>query len=247
MEIKKIALVTGGSRGIGAEIAKTLAKDGFHCIINYNNNEEKALQVASEIKNQGFSCEIYQCNVAKSSEVKAMFEYIRKAYGKIDVLVNNAGISITKAFQDMDDDEWDSIVATNLSAVFYASREAVKIMLDRECGKIINISSMWGIVGGSMETHYSATKAGVIGMSKALAKELAPSNIMVNVIAPGAIETDMVKILSEETKDYLIDEIPLGRIGKAEDIANMVSYLASDKGNYITGQVFSINGGMVIY
>ncbi|MBQ8749888.1 MAG: 3-oxoacyl-ACP reductase FabG [Clostridia bacterium] len=247
MNNNKIALVTGASRGIGADIAKKLASAGYHTIINYNKSEEKAVEVLTEIRNDGFSCELYKCDVSKSNEVNEMFKYIKMCYGKIDVLVNNAGISITKAFQDLQDEEWDEIVATNLSSVFYCSREAIKLMIARETfGKIINISSMWGLVGGSMESHYSATKAGIIGLSKALAKEVAPQNITVNVIAPGAIYTDMMKELGEDTLNYLESEIPLGKIGKVDDISNMVIYLASDKADYITGQVFSINGGMVI-
>lgn len=279
--IKKIALITGGSRGIGAEIAKKLASIGYHCIVNFKVNKDLAINVVEEIEKCGGSAEIYGCDVSNPQEVEKMFNYIKMAYGKIDVLVNNAGISIAKAFQDVTDSEWREILDCNLSSVFYCSREAVKLMLKRasDCdynlrsceyceksenaetsknvegresessgviGKIINISSMWGLVGGSYEVHYSATKAGIIGMTKALAKEVAPSGILVNAIAPGAISTDMMKMLGEEAMQYLIDEIPLSKIGKPSDIAEMVAFLVQRSGDYITGQVFSINGGLVI-
>lgn len=258
--IKKIALITGGSRGIGAEIAKKLASIGYHCIVNFKMNKDLAINVVEEIEKCGGSAEIYGCDVSNPQEVAKMFNYIKMAYGKIDVLVNNAGISIAKAFQDVTDSEWREILDCNLSSVFYCSREAVKLMLKMasDCdynlngenggviGKIINISSMWGLVGGSYEVHYSATKAGIIGMTKALAKEVAPSGILVNAIAPGAISTDMMKMLGEETMNYLIEEIPLSKIGKPSDIAEMVAFLVQRSGDYITGQVFSVNGGMVI-
>lgn len=242
---KKIALITGASRGIGAEIARTLALDGYHCIIDYNKSESEAVKVLNEITQNGSSAEIYKCDVSNSLEVQKMYDYIKKCYGKLDLVVNNAGISITKIFQDVTDEEWNEILATNLSSVFYSCREAVKLMLNNG-GKIINISSMWGIVGASMEVQYSATKAGVIGLSKALAKEVATSNILVNVIAPGAIDTNMLSNYTSEDRDLIKGDIPLGEIGKPKDIANMVSFLANDKANYITGQVFSVDGGMII-
>ena len=243
---KKIALVTGASRGIGAEIAKSLAQNGYYVFVNYNTSETLANMVVDEIRNCGNLAEAIKCDVSSSNEVKSMFEYIRKCYGKLDLLVNNAGISITGFFQDLSDEDWHKIIDVNLSSVFYCSREAIKIMLNNGSGKIINISSMWGLVGGAMEVHYSATKAGVIGLSKALAKEVAPSGITVNVVAPGSINTDMLKMLGEDTINYIKDDIPLGKIGTAKDVANAVCFLASEKAEYITGQVISVNGGMVI-
>ena len=243
---KKIALVTGASRGIGAEIARSLAQNGYYVFVNYNTSESHANAVVDEIRKSGNMAETIKCDVSKPNEVKVMFEYIRKCYGKLDLLVNNAGISITGFFQDLSDDDWHKIIDVNLSSVFYCSREAIKIMLNNNSGKIINISSMWGLVGGAMEVHYSATKAGVIGLSKALAKEVAPSGITVNVVAPGSIGTDMLKMLGEDTIEYIKDDIPLGKIGTAQDVANAVCFLASDKADYITGQVISVNGGMVI-
>lgn len=259
--MKKIALVTGSSRGIGAEIARKLSTQDYHIIVDYNKSEDCAINVVQEIISKGGSAEIFKCDVSNPDEVDKMFSYIKMAYGKLDLLVNNAGISIAKSFQDVTNAEWREILDCNLSSVFYCSREAVKLMLMRasNCdysqeegantaifGKIINISSMWGLVGGSFEVHYSATKAGIIGLTKALAKEVAPSGILVNAIAPGAIKTDMMKMLGEDTMQYLLDEIPLSKIGNPSDIAEMVAFLASDAGNYITGQVFSVNGGMVI-
>lgn len=246
MQTKKIALVTGASRGIGSAIAKGLASMGYHVIINYYKSEDSAISVANEITENGGSCEIFKCAVSKSSEVAKMYEYIKMCYGGVDLVVNNAGVSITKSFQDVTDEEWDWILSINLSAVVYSCREAVKLMLPFGSGKIINISSMWGEVGASMEVHYSATKAGVIGLTKALAKELAPSNIRVNCIAPGAIQTDMINNLNDFEKEVLKSEIPLGEIGQVNDISNLVNFLASDNANYITGQVIGVNGGMVI-
>lgn len=243
---KKIALVTGASRGIGAQIAKSLANNGYYVLVNYNTSEAQAVGVVNEIQQNGQMAEIIKCDVSSPSQVKDMFNYIKRAYGKLDLLVNNAGISISNFFQDVSDEDWHKIIETNLSSVFYCSREAVKLMLNVNYGKIINISSMWGLVGGAMEVHYSATKAGVIGLSKALAKEVAPSGITVNVVAPGSINTDMLASLGQDTIEYIKDDIPLGKIGTALDVANAVCFLASDKADYITGQVISVNGGMVI-
>lgn len=236
----KIILITGASRGIGREIAKNLAKKGYKIIANYNKSEKAAQELAKTSDN----IEIYKADVSKRVEVKQMVDYIIKKYGKIDALINNAGISGTKLFTDVTDEEWNKIVNNNLYSAFCVTQEVAKNMIHEKKGCIINISSVWGIVGASCETIYSITKAGIDGMTKSLAKELGPSNIRVNSIAPGIIDTDMNKNLSNEDIKNIEEEIPLEHIGKTLDISKCVEWLLED--NYTTGQVISINGGWII-
>lgn len=238
----KIILVTGASRGIGRQIAKTLAEKGNIVIANYNNSEDKAQQLLKETEN--FNVEIYKADVSKREEVKNMVDYVLTKYGKIDVLINNAGIDEYKLFTDITDEDWDRMMKTNLYSVFCTTQEVVKNMIHEKNGCIINISSIWGLVGGSLETHYSASKAGINGLTKALAKELGPSNIRVNAIAPGVIDTDMNKNLTKEDVKCLEDETPLGRIGTPLDIAKCVNWLIED--TFTTGQIISPNGGWII-
>jgi len=237
----KVIIVTGGSRGIGSAIVKLLANEGHSVVLNYNQSKEIAENSKRELKEQGKEIDIFKADVSKREEVKELIKFVIEKYKKIDVLINNAGISQVKLFTQITDEEWDRMIQTNLNSVFYCTQEALKHMIAVQSGAIINISSIWGITGGSCEVHYSAAKAGIDGMTKALAKELGPSHIRVNSIAPGVIDTDMNKdIIQEELKS----EIPLESIGKAEDIAKCVKWLIEDE--YTTGQVISINGGWYI-
>ena len=242
--MEKVALVTGASRGIGREIAKSLAKQNIKVIANYNNSKEKAIELKKELEAEGVLIDIVKADVSKREEIKNLVQYAIGNYGKIDILINNAGISEYKLFTDETDEDWNKVINTNLYSVFAVSQEAIPNMIKNKKGCIINISSAWGIVGASMEVLYSVSKAGIDGLTKALAKELGPSNIRVNAIAPGIIDTDMCKNFSKEELEKIKEEIPLERIGKTEDIAKCVNWLRND--NYTTGQIISINGGWII-
>lgn len=236
----KIVLVTGASRGIGRQIAKTLSSKGYTVIANYNKSEEAAIKLKQEETN----IEIYKADVSKREEVKNMIHHIIEKYGKIDVLINNAGIAKNKLFTDVTDEEWNQLINNNLYSTFCVTQEAVPSMIHEKKGCIINISSIWGIVGASCESIYAISKAGIDAMTKSLAKELGPSNIRVNSIAPGIIETEMNKNLKNEELLEIKEEIPLERIGNTIDIAKCVEWLIED--NYTTGQIISINGGWAI-
>ena len=242
----KTAVITGASRGIGKKIAEVFAKNNYNVIINYNNSYSDANELKNRIVSAGGNAEIFKCNVSDYSEAKSLIAFCIEKYGQIDVLINNAGISEIKLFTDITPDDWNKMITTNLTGVFNCTSCAVKEMLKNKSGNIINISSMWGQVGASCEVHYSAAKAGVIGMTKALAKELGLSGIRVNCISPGVIETDMMKGFTPEELDSLKEEIPLNRFGSSEDVAELALFLASDKARNITGQNFATNGGMVI-
>ena len=238
--MEKIVLITGASRGIGREIAVELSKKGYKVIANYNKSEEQAQKLRQENQN----IEIYKADVSKREQVKEMIQYILKKYGKIDVLINNAGIAESKLFTDVTDEDWNKIINNNLYSAFCVTQESLPNMINQKQGCIINISSIWGMVGASCETIYSITKAGIDAMTKSLAKELGPSNIRVNSIAPGIIDTDMNKNLAEQEINQIREEIPLERIGKTLDIAKCVNWIIEDE--YTTGQVISINGGWII-
>lgn len=239
--VNKVVVVTGSSRGIGAEIVKLLAKSGHTVILNYNKSEDCAKSVENELKNLGYTVDIFKADVSKKEEAESLVKFAVNKYGRIDVLINNAGISQTKLFTDITDEDWQNMLNNNLNSAFYCTREAVKNMIHNKQGLIINMSSIWGVTGASMEVHYSTAKAGLIGFTKALAKELGPSNIRVNAIAPGIIDTDMCSEYSVKEKDKIKEEIPLERIGTAENIAKCVKWLIED--DYVTGEVISINGG----
>ena len=245
MNNKKVALVTGGARGIGKAICRALAKEGFKIALNYNNSEKEAFNLKNELS-AITEVEIFKCDVSDSLQVKAMFSEISRKLGNVDVLVNNAGIAEQVLFTDITDEMWQRMINTNLSSACYCSREALKSMINEKNGVIINIASMWGEVGASMEVHYSTAKAGLIGMTKALAKEVGLSGIRVNAVSPGVVLTDMMSSFSESDKECLKDETPLNTLGAPEDIAEAVSFLVSDKAKFITGQILSVNGGFVI-
>ncbi len=246
MKNKKTALVTGSSRGIGRAIATLFARNGYNVVINYNKSEEKAKELYEILTNEGLEVRIFKADVSKKEEANALVNYTIGQFENIDVLVNNAGISKPSLFTDISYEQWDEVMSVNLNSVFYMTKKALQYMLPNLSGKIINISSMWGLVGGSFEVDYSASKAAIIGLTKALAKELGPSNIQVNAIAPGVINTDMLNDLSEDTLQALKEETPLMRIGEPEDIAKCALFLAGEGGDFITGQVISSNGGFVI-
>ena len=244
--MKKTVIVTGASRGIGRAIAKLFAQNNYNVLINYNQSEEEANDLYEELDSKGYSVRLYKADISKKEEVNLMINYCIGQFERIDVLINNAGISRTNLLIDTSYEEWNEIISTNLNGVFYATKKALQYMMPEMSGKIINISSIWGITGGSYEVAYSTSKAAIIGMTKALAKELGPSNIQVNCVAPGVIQTDMLNDLSEETLEILRQETPLMKLGTPEDIANCVLFLADEKSNFITGQVISPNGGFVI-
>ena len=242
---KKTALVTGGAKGIGAAVCRALAKDGYNIALNFNTSENEALSLKNELS-AITSVEIFKADVSDSEQVKKMFSEIENVFGGVDVLVNNAGISEQALFTDITDEMWQKMIGTNLTGAFNCCRCALPYMIREKSGSIINIASMWGEVGASMEVHYSAAKAGLIGLTKALAKEVGLSGITVNAVSPGVVLTDMMAQFSDEDKKVLADETPMGVLGTPEDIAATVSFLASEKARFITGQVVSVNGGFVI-
>lgn len=242
--MSKVIIITGASRGIGREIAKLLARNGHTVIANYNKSAEKAKELQEELKKENINIDIYKADVSKREECKALVEYAIEKYKHIDVLVNNAGISLWGQFTDLTDAEIEEIIRTNLYSAIAMSQEVSKHMIHEKQGCIINMSSIWGMVGASCEVAYSVTKAGIDGLTKALAKELGPSNIRVNSIAPGAIETEMNSRLTKEEKAVLEMETPLGKLGKPIDIAKTINWLIEDE--FTTGQIISPNGGWVI-
>ena len=242
----KVALVTGASRGIGKAIALALAENGAAVAVNYSNSEASALEVAEIIRKNGGRAEIFKARVNVESEVEEMFTAVEKSLGPVDILVNNAGITKDNLLMRMKTEEWDSVIDVNLKGAFLCTRRAVKGMMKNRYGKIINISSVVGFAGNAGQFNYSATKAGIIGMTKSAALECASRGIRVNAVAPGFIETDMTASLSDDVKAAYMEKIPLKSLGKPEDIANAVVYLASPLSDYMTGQTLHLNGGMYL-
>lgn len=244
--MNKTVLVTGGSRGIGAAIAVLFAQRGFRTAINYRAGRQRAEQLAQQLREEGYSAAAFGADVSDRAQVDRMFAAVGDAFGGVDILVNNAGIAQQKLFTDISEEEWEKLFAVNVKGAFHCCQAALPHMIHRKRGKIINISSIWGLTGASCEVHYSASKAALIGMTKALAKELGPSGIQVNCVAPGVIDTEMNAALDEATVEALKEETPLGVLGTGWDIAQAVAFLASDNADFITGQTISPNGGIVI-
>ena len=237
----KTIVITGGARGIGKAIVYELAKSNYNIILNYNSSQKEAEQIKEELTKQGCKVDIYKADITKKEEVQKMIEYTIEKYKKVDVLINNAGISQIKTFAELTEEDWDKMIDTNLKSIFYTSKAVLSTMLHEQNGLILNISSIWGVIGASCEVHYSTAKAGMNGFTKALAKELGPSNIRVNAIAPGIIDTNMNANLNKEEVEQIKESIPLERIGKPEQIAKAVKWLIEDE--YTTGQIISIDGG----
>ncbi|HPU44131.1 MAG TPA: 3-oxoacyl-[acyl-carrier-protein] reductase [Dictyoglomaceae bacterium] len=242
----KVALVTGGSRGIGRATALALSREGAKVLINYKGNEEAALETLKELKEVGGEGEIYKADVSIEEEVERMFSFLLEKWGKLDILVNNAGITKDNLLLRMKVEDWDRVINTNLKGVFLCTKSAVKIMLKQKSGRIINISSIVGLKGNIGQANYASAKAGIIGFTKSVAREVASRGITVNAIAPGFISTEMTLALSEEMRKKILEEIPLGKFGTCEDVAAAVKFLASDEANYITGVVLNVDGGLGI-
>lgn len=240
----KTVLVTGGSRGIGKCIVENLAKDGFNVVLNYNKSEKQAKQIQKELSEQGINIEIYKADVSKREDVKKLVKFTLNKFKNIDVLINNAGIAKLQMFNDITDEDWNEMLNTNLNSVFYTTQEVLPNMIHNKNGCIINVSSIWGVVGASCEVAYSVSKAGINGMTKSLAKELGLSNIRVNAIAPGVIDTEMNSNLDNAIKEQIKNDTPLNKIGKPIDIYRCVKWLIEDE--FTTGQIISPNGGYVI-
>ena len=246
MELKdKVALVTGGGQGIGRVIGDNLAKSGAHVVLG-DINLENAEKSAKAILANGGSASAILLNVADPENVKEVFDSIVKEFKPLDILVNNAGITKDGLFVRMKEDDWDQVLAVNLKGSFLCGQQAAKQMMKQRQGTIVNIASIVGVMGNAGQANYSASKAGLIGLTKTMARELAPRNITVNAVAPGFIDTEMTRVLDEKIKDKLIEQIPLSRLGLPDDIAHSVAFLVSDRSSYITGQVMNVNGGMLM-
>lgn len=242
----KVALITGASRGIGRAVAIELAKAGAKVIINYSGNITAAQDVENVIKSNGGEAIIIQSDVASSESVDAMVKQVMDSYGRIDILVNNAGITRDNLLMRMKEEDWDAVMNTNLKGIYNCTKAVSRIMMKQKCGKIINMTSVVGITGNAGQANYAAAKAGVIGFTKSMAKELASRGITVNAVAPGFIATDMTAVLPDQVKSELTTKIPLGRLGSTDDISAAVLFLVSEAANYITGQTLNVDGGMVM-
>lgn len=244
--MNKTVLITGASKGIGAQIARAFAEKGCRVAINYCKSENSARLLCEEIRQKGGTAEIFKADVSQEQEAALLYENVKRQLGGVDILINNAGIAQQKLFTDITAADFDNMLAVNVRSVFLMCRAALPYMISQKQGRIINLASMWGEVGASCEVHYSASKAAVIGLTKALAKEEAPSGITVNCVSPGAVDTDMLAGFSLQDKAAICDETPVGRLGTPLDIASACLFLASDDAAFITGHVLSVNGGAVI-
>ena len=244
--MNRAALVTGASRGIGRAIAAQLAREGWAVAINYRERRDAAEELCAQLRSEGHTAAIYQADVSERSQVAAMVRAVERELGEVRLLVNNAGISHQNLFQSTTDQVWDRLLAVNLTGSRNCICEVLPAMISAKQGCIVNISSMWGLRGASCEVAYAATKAAIVGLTRSLALETAPSGIRVNCVAPGCIETDMVKALGEETRAMLVEQTPIGRLGTPEDIAQVVSFLAGDKAGFVTGQVITADGGFIV-
>ncbi len=244
--MRKIALITGGSRGIGAACVRAFAEDGYAVVFLYNRSAEKAEALVQNLRSEGRDVAAYQCDVSDPKQVQGTIAGILRTYHRIDALVNCAGIAHIGLFTDMTEDEWDHLFAVNVRSAFSVTKAVLPGMISEQKGAVCNVSSMWGEVGASCEVAYSATKAALIGLTKALAKEVGPSGVRVNCVTPGVIDTDMNAQLTEDDRIALADETPLGRIGAAEEVAKTILYLCGEGASFITGQVLGVSGGLVI-
>ena len=242
----KVAVVTGASRGIGQEIAKTLAAQGATVIVNYNGSAKKAAETIQEIETMGGKAEAVQCDVSDFDKAKELLDYVIKTYGHVDILVNNAGITRDNLMMRMSEEDFDTVISTNLKGAFNCIRHVARQMLKQKSGRIINISSVSGVLGNAGQINYAASKAGIIGMTKSAARELASRGITVNAIAPGFINTEMTAVLPETVKEGAVAQIPMKVFGETKDVAEAAAFLASDKARYITGQVLHVDGGMAM-
>ena len=246
MEERKVALVTGATRGIGKAIALELADNGYDIVLNYRNANDELKQTQKEIEEKNVNCFLVYGDISKFEDCENIAKQAMEEFGRIDVLVNNAGITRDGLIMRMKKEDFESVIDTNLTGTFNMTRNVVPFMIKQKNGRIINLSSVVGITGNAGQTNYSASKAGVIGFTKSLAKEVASRNILVNAIAPGFIETDMTKVLSDNVKEAILNQIPLKRMGEAKEVAKLVKFLVSDDSKYITGQVINVDGGMVM-
>lgn len=244
--MRKIALITGGSRGIGAACVRTFAENGYAVVFLYNRSADKAEALVQSLRNEGRDVSAYQCDVADAAQVRNVIASILRTYHRINALVNCAGIAHIGLFTDMTEAEWDHLFAVNVRSAFSVTKAVLPGMISEQTGSIVNVSSMWGEVGASCEVAYSATKAALIGLTKALAKEVGPSGVRVNVVTPGVIDTDMNAQLTDDDRAALADETPLGRIGAAEEVAKTILFLCGEGASFITGQVLGVSGGLVI-
>ena len=244
--MEKVALITGSSRGIGRAVAYQLAHDGYAVCINYIERRDKAEELVAQLRSEGCRAIAVQADVADRAAVNAMVETVRETFGSVTLLVNNAGVAGQALFQDVTDEMWDRYFSVNLNGMRHTIQAVLPDMLHEKAGNIVNISSIWGQHGASCEVTYSCTKHAIIGLTRSLAMELAPSGIRVNCVAPGVINTDMVQVLGEETLRELAQQTPLGRLGAPEDIAHAVSYLASERASFVTGQVLAVDGAFIL-